>query len=414
MTRVKIFRKPFYLFLKYTVGVWFRINYPVTLTNPEIFKTIKPPYLLLPNHTMKWDAVLLNILFPEPIHCMASESHFRKPFIGFLFSLLGVFPKAKAKNDLGAIKHMMDLKTREKIICVYPEGQMSWDGGGLPLIYSTSKLVKLLKIPVYIPVMTGGSAVFPRWGRSKRNGPMEMTIHTLFENAAEIKKMTADEIFDRMTRMINYRDMDDSIRNKGWTYKSGSRAEYLEGILFICPSCRAIATLRSQEDELTCSACGQGGRLDEHYRFQYETPDESRPGSPLEWNLWQEKTLPLLLEEYKEENSTRPFMVDHDITIKTGHRMDPLQIWTKKGEMAVFRDHIMLRPEKGDIRLIPFEEMSGVHVMTRQKLEFYHDRTLYVFFFKDLRVSGYKWLCVLRKLGVPSSYAWHNEEVERI
>jgi len=413
MTRVKIFKKPFYLFLKYTVGIWFYINYPVKVTNPEIFKTIKPPYLLLPNHTMKWDAVLLNVLFPEPIHCMASESHFRKPFIGFLLSLLGVFPKAKAKNDLGAIKHMMDLKNRGKIICVYPEGQMSWDGGGLPLIYSTAKLVRLLKIPVLVPIMTGGSAVFPRWGKSKRKGFMEMTIHTLYHDSAEIKKLSVDEIFDGMTGIINYKDMDISIREKGWTYKSGTLAEYLEGILFICPSCRGIATLRSRGDEFSCTSCGHRGRLDDNYQFQYEFPREPELKSVLEWNLWQKQTLPLLLNDYKEEKSTRPFMMDRDILIKTGHRMTPLQVWSRSGEMALFNDHIMLRPEKGEIKIIPFVEMNGVHVMTRQKLEFYHDRTLYVFFFKDLRVSGYKWLCVLRTLGVPSSYAWHDEEVEK-
>jgi len=414
MTRLKIFKKPFYLFLKYTVGFWFKINYPVRIKNPEVLKEMKPPYLLLPNHTMKWDAVLLNIIFPEPLHCMASESHFRKPVIAFLLSLLGAFPKAKAKNDLGAIKHMMDLKSRDKVICLFPEGQMSWDGGGLPLFYSTSKLVKLLKVPVYVPVLTGGSAVFPRWGLSKRKGPMELTIHTLFSDSAEIKSLTPDEIFDRMSGVLQYRDLDRSIRERGWTYKSRARAEYLEDILFICPSCRSIASLESRGNDLTCRSCGLSGQLDDSYNFSFQTAPEISPGSPLEWNQWQEQVLPGLLQEYKAEESTRPFMVDNDIMIKTGYRMNPLKVWTKKGQMALFRDHIMLRPETGDLRLIPFDEINSVHVMTRQKLEFYHDRTLYVFFFRDLRVSGYKWLCILRKLGVPSSYAWHGEEVERI
>ena len=62
--------------------------------------------------------------------------------------------------------------------------------------------------------------------------------------------------------------------------------------------------------------------------------------------------------------------MDREILIKTGHRMAPLKLWTRRGELALFGDHVMLRSAKGEIRIIPFGEMNGVHVMTRQKLEF--------------------------------------------
>ncbi|MDC7233242.1 MAG: lysophospholipid acyltransferase family protein [Spirochaetales bacterium] len=417
MKRAKSFNKGLYLFLKYTVGFWFRIFYPVKITNPEIMKEMKAPYLLLPNHIMIWDAVLLNLLFPDPLHCMGSESHFRKPHIGFLMSLIGIFPKAKAKNDLGAIRHMMDLKSRKKNICVYPEGQMSWDGGSMPLFYSTSKLIKLLKIPVYVPIYAGGSAVFPRWGASKRKGPMELTIHPLFPDPSQIRTLDPDAIFNKLQSILNYKDMDQTIPERGWSYKSDRKAEYVEDILFICPSCRGIATLRSEGNSVICDSCGHKGTLDDRYQFQYE--DRGNSSIPchrtiMEWNKWQEEVLPGMLADYKKEESDRPFMLDTETQIKTGFRMDPLKVWTDKGSLALFRDHILLKPEKGDIRLIPLEEINAAHVMTRQKLEFYHDKTLYVFFFPDLRISGYKWLCALRKLGVPSSYAWHGEEVEKI
>lgn len=418
MKRAKVFNKGLYLFLKYTVGLWFRIFYPVKITNPGIIKEMKAPYLLLPNHIMMWDAVILNVLFPDPLHCMGSESHFRKPVIGFLMSLMGIFPKAKAKSDLGAIRHMMDLKSKKKNICVFPEGQMSWDGGSMPLFYSTAKLIKLLKLPVYVPVYAGGSAVYPRWGTSKRKGPMELTIHTLFKDSSEIKNLDPDAIYEKLQQIISYQDMDQTIPERGWSYKSEKKAEYLEDILFICPGCRSIASLHSEGNSISCSRCGYKGTLNDQYQFSYEQGENTAAAvehkTIMEWNKWQEKVLPEMLSAYKAEDSERPFMLDTNVEIKTGFRMDPLQVWTKKGSLALFKDHVMLKPEKGDIRLIPFEEINAVHVMTRQKLEFYHDKTLYVFFFPDLRISGYKWLCALRKLGVPSSYAWHGEEVEKI
>ncbi|MDA3958343.1 lysophospholipid acyltransferase family protein [Oceanispirochaeta sp.] len=413
MTRIKLFKRGLYFFIKTVVRPWFLFFYPVKITNPEILKTMKAPYLLLPNHIMKWDAVILSLIFPLPLNSMASESHFRNPVIGFFFSLIGVFPKAKAKSDLGAIRHMMDLKGKGRVICVFPEGQLSWDGGGMPLFYSTAKLIKLLKIPVYVPLFSGGSGVFPRWGKSRRKGPMELTIHPLFADGRDVKKLDSDEIFEKLTSIISYKDMDLTIPGRNWRYKSTSRAEYLEALLFICPSCRSIASLHSQGNQFYCRSCSFETTLDDQYRFHYKTQGQSFQ-TVLQWNQWQEQVLPELLRDYRNEKTSRPFIIDHDILIKTGFRMDPLRPWTRKGKLALFSDHILVRPEKGDIRRIPLTEMNGVHVMTRQKLEFYHDKTLYVFFFSNPRTSGYKWLCTLRKLAVPSSYAWHGEEVEKI
>ena len=420
MKRSKYFSKPLYLILKATAGTWFRIFYPVKITNPEIFKEMEPPYLILPNHVMKWDAVLINNLFPEPLNCMVSESHYRKPHIAFLLSLLGAFPKAKAKSDLGAIRHMMDLKKLNKNICVYPEGQMSWDGSSLPLFYSTAKLIQLLKLPVYAPVFSGGTAVFPRWGKGKRKGPMELTIHRIFKDSKEIKALDSDGVFKRMEEILSHSVTDSgrALIERNWSYRSNSRAEYLENVLFICPSCRSIKTLASRGNTLLCGSCGHTAELNEYYEFRYKeekTAQSGRlPGNLMEWNQWQKEVLPGMLNEYCTSSEEKPFMSDSDVEIKTGFRMDPLKTWTSRGEISLYKEHVLLRSGEGEMRRIPFAEISAVHVMTRQKLEFYHDRTLYVFFFPTLRVSGYKWLCALRTLGVPSSYAWHGEEVEKI
>ena len=419
MSRVKTFNKGLYLFLKYTVGFWFKAYYPVKVSNPEILKTLKPPYLLLPNHTMKWDAVLLEQIFPEPLHCMAADTHFRKALVAFFFSLIGGFPKAKAKSDLGAIRHMMDLKKKKKVICVYPEGQMNWDGAQMPLFYSTAKLIKLLKLPVYIPYFTGGSAVFPRWGKQRRKGPMELTIHCLFENGEDVKNLEVDEIYKQLCEAHAYSDLAEGIIEKNWHYESDSRAEYLENVLFICPSCQKTVTLRSEGNGIYCRSCGFRAELDDQYRFFYEVDTEEccqavLPASPLDWNQWQRRILPELLEAYKETDGDRPFIEDHMLTVKTGYRMDPLRLWSAAGRLALYRDHIELSTANGEVRKLPFSELSGVHVMTRQTLEFYHEKTLYTVHFSNLRDSGYKWLCCLRVLGVPSSYAWHGEETERI
>jgi len=362
---------------------------------------------------MKWDMVLLNMEIPHPVHYMTSESHYRKAAPRFFLSLLGTIPKAKAKSDLEAIRRIMDLKTAGKVICIYPEGQMTWDGRIMPLFYSTAKLLRLLKVPVYVPVFSGGHAAQPRWGKERRSGPIELTIHPLFRDGKELKKQTPDEIFNRISAVLSNDDYR-LIRESGWEYRSDSLAEYLENILFICPECHTVASLGSEGNRLSCSHCGFAQELNSRYEFLDREGNPGRFTDPAEWNEWQRGILKELLEVYRKGSSDSPFMVDRDVTIKTGHRKDPMKNWAEKGELALFRDHILLRNDGDEVRIIPLEEISGIHVMTRQKLEFYHDRTLYAFYFPNLRISGYKWLCALRTLELPSTYAWPAENTERI
>ena len=413
MAKVYTFNPALHHILKAIVSPWFKFRYPFHLTNPEILKEMKGPYILLPNHMMKWDVVLIGLIIKDPIQYMASDAHFREKSKRFFMKKLGTFPKSKAKSDLGAIRHMMSLKEQSKIICIYPQGQMSWDGQPLPSFYSTAKLLKLLKIPAYVPVWSGAYAVQPRWSKGRRKGPIEVTIHPLARDGRSFKGMSTDEIFDKLTDLIKT-DEYALIRRRKWKYRSKNKAEYLENMLFLCPECRQIATLRSEGDSISCCSCGFSCLLDDQYSFRSAAGKSVPFENPAAWNEWQRTELTGLLKSYNKEKSRDPFMVDRNIQIKTGYRQEPPVLWAEKGEIALFRDRIQLRSEEGTLLNIPLSELSGGHVLTRQKLEFYHEKTLYIFDFPDIRLSGYKWLCAMRALGLPGSYAWASEEAEKI
>ncbi len=413
MSEIHTFNPVLHRVLKNLVKPWFRINYPVKLTNPEILKEMKPPYLLLPNHMMKWDMVLLGLFIKDPVHYMAADSHFRKNPNRYFMKTLGAFPKAKAKSDLGAIRHMIGLKEKSRVISIFPEGQMSWDGGSLPLYYSTAKLIKLLKIPVYVPVHSGAYSVQPRWAKAKRKGPIELTIHPLYKENTDWKSLTPDQIYQDLAHTVSI-DEYRIIEENSWDYDSRERAEYLENVLFLCPECRSIAALRSGGNHIICDSCGFTQKLNSRYRW--ESP-EGKPGifpTPREWNAWQRKTIKILLNQYMSGQSAKPFMMDRDLTIQTADKKGAPRVWTDEGELALMGDHLLLRSGRGEVRLLPLKELSGINVMMRQRLEMYHQETFYVFDFPSPRISGYKWLCALRTLGLPSTYAWPGEEIEKL
>lgn len=412
MAKVYTFNRALHHTLRSLVRPWFNKHYPYHLSNPEILKEMKPPYILLPNHMMKWDVVLIGLIIKDPIHYMASDSHFRNKTTRFFMKKLGTFPKSKARSDLNAIKHMINLKEQAKVICIYPEGQMTWDGKTFPLFYSTAKLLKLLKLPVYVPVSRGSYAVQPRWSKERRKGPIEYTIHPLIRDGRSLKQMSVDKIYEQMESLLK-RDEYISIEERRWEYSSDSLSEYLENFLFICPECRKIATMYSQGDMFSCRACGFSQKLTPRYHFQSEDLKAARFETPADWNEWQRVKLKELLGSYRETDSLTPFMGDKLLMVKTGYRQNPTRMWAEKGELALYRNHLLLKNETGENRKLPLYEINGVHVMTRHKLEFYHGKTLYMIDFPDIRTSGYKWLCALRLLGLPSSYAWSGEEVEK-
>ncbi|MFW5745506.1 MAG: hypothetical protein ACOC2D_19705, partial [Spirochaetota bacterium] len=54
--------------LRLTLAPWITNRYRVTAENTALFKRIRPPYLILPNHTSVWDPFMVNKFVPGVIH----------------------------------------------------------------------------------------------------------------------------------------------------------------------------------------------------------------------------------------------------------------------------------------------------------------------------------------------------------
>ena len=107
---------------------------------------------------------MAGIYIKHQIFYIASDAVFRSLFFKFLVQLLGAIPKTKAQSDIDALKNIIRIKEDGNIIGIFPEGRRTWDGVTLPLVYSTSKLIRMLKVPVVTVVFKGGFFSQPRWG----------------------------------------------------------------------------------------------------------------------------------------------------------------------------------------------------------------------------------------------------------
>ena len=82
--------------------------------------------------------------------------------------------------------------------------------------------------------------------------------------------MDDDALYEAIVSGLHYIDS-----AHGKHYRSASRAEYLERMLFLCPRCGSTATLRSEGAHVHCDACGMAVEYGEDLHFH--SADEAFP-----------------------------------------------------------------------------------------------------------------------------------------
>ncbi|MCK5154390.1 MAG: hypothetical protein KAQ93_08540, partial [Spirochaetales bacterium] len=87
---------------------------------------------------------------------------------------------------------------------------------------------------------------------------------------------------------------------------------------------------------------------------------------------------------------------DKNLIFHTGYRSDKLKYLTF-GSLSLIRllsdEQLIIKNRKGDVvKSFPLTELNGTNVQNKERLEFYHQNTLYTIKGKIKRFSAYKWL----------------------
>lgn len=387
--------KPFHWFLRKVVAVVFWWLFKLEGENTEIFETIKPPYVVTPNHQSAIDPFFVNRFVPAPVHYVVSDSNFRSRILSFGLGLVGAIPKTKAVSDLETVKNIVKIKANRGVIGVYPEGQNTWDGGTLPMIPSTAKLLKSLKVPVVVAKVQGAFLTMPRWARGIRRGRARVSFSLGF-TPAELKAMTPEEIREKMAAHLSHDEFAFQ-RKVGWTFRSKHRAEYLEIVLFTCPECRKMNTLVSGGNTLRCGNCGylvtvapSGFFRRRERTLHFDTV--------LAWNRWQTEELEKLLDEKQEVFRSAPVFQETNMTLEKGYKSLPLRP-LGTGELLLFSDKLVfVDAGTGIAREFSVPEIEGINVQNNENLEFYHRDSLYKIRNRNRRGNSYKYYAAIRHL----------------
>lgn len=247
---------------------------------------VEGPVLLIPNHVSAWDPLLVAMsLKDKQAYFVASEHIFR---LGFVTKLLGwaLGPIARRKGSSGAdtVKACLRHLRAGHSICLFAEGEASWDGLPHPIFPATGKLVKSSGATLVTYRLEGGYLSVPRWAWTRRRGRVHGHPVGIYP-PEQLKSMSPAEINEIISRDLN-EDAWARQRENPVPYRGKRRAEGLERMLYLCPRCRKIGTLHTKDDRLLCE-CGLSVRYTETGFLDPVEPFETLA----EWNAWQKETL---------------------------------------------------------------------------------------------------------------------------
>jgi 1-acyl-sn-glycerol-3-phosphate acyltransferase len=272
-----------YAAIKYPAALFLRLRFNYTRAAAP---RLKPPYLVLANHTTDYDPVMVGCGMRGHMYFVASEHIFRAG-LGSRLLKWAIEPIARVKGGTDASAAMKILKTlrRGASVCLFAEGERSWNGLTGKLHPSTVKLVRAADAAVVTYRLSGGYLASPRWSDAPRRGAIRGEVVSVYR-PEDIRAMTDAELAGAIERDI-YVDAFADQRARPVEYKGRALAERLETAIYTCPECGGVGTLMSEGGEQSC-VCGFSVRFNAFGFFEGErVPFDTVAG----WDAWQEKRL---------------------------------------------------------------------------------------------------------------------------
>lgn len=362
--------------------MWLLFNFR---SYPYIEDSQDSNYIILSNHTGALDPLMLSLSFKRPIFFVASDHLFRLGFISKIIDfLVAPIPIVKSKLDLQALRIIRSELEIGNTVALFPSGSRSISGPEEPIPSATSKLLKLLNKPVLLYRLEGGYLTSPRWARSHRRGKMSGRV---------VHKLTVEDIKNHSYQELNeivyeYLNADPYAAEKPNTtiFRGRNLAQYLERIVWHCPSCLRLGTVKSEKDIVFCD-CGFRLRYDPTGYFQPagNTSDEQdfalrfpHVDSLYQWQLAELKKN-FSLKNLTAMNSHQPiFSDDEEILILTSRAEKNERVL--HGSIALYPDRLEFSNQDKEVEyLFPLDKIHEVHCIGPQRLQFTDERDKLVY-----------------------------------
>lgn len=314
------------------------------------------PFLVLANHNADLDPLFVAYSFPKPLYFVGSEHIMRSGWISDLLRRTTVvITRQKGGNAAGTVREIVRHLQDGHDVCLFPEGNRSWDGVTRPITLATGKMARMSGAKLITYRIEGGYLSSPRWsGSSVRRGKTHGEVQGIY-GPEYLKSLTPKQVLEIIERDL-YENAYERQRSAMTRYRGRNLAEHLETLLFMCPHCRAEGRMRSHGDHFVCDECGTELRYTSEGFF---TGENMIYDNVLDWNFWQNS----LIKAKCEASGKAPIFSDTCISmsiVKTGESAE----YVTTGTLTMYRDRL----ELPDGTAIPVQNISGMSLRGPQDL----------------------------------------------
>lgn len=346
-----------------------------------VIQDIEGPYIVLANHNLELDPVLVALAFPKQMYFVASEHIMRKGFgTWFLMRYLKPIIRIKGKVEVKTVSEILRTLRAGDNVCVFAEGARSFNGLTGKILPSTGKMVKRSGATLITYRLQGGYFSQPRWSTTLRRGKMTGIVAGIY-SPEELKSMTDEEINTVICRDLE----EDAYRTQALEqipFKGKHLALGMESTLFTCPKCEQIGTMKSDDNSINCS-CGA-----KYIYTEYgDLIDENQEKTTItQWDLWQQRHLADKFREWKTMDREEAFFHDHVTLydIDANHHIT----YEESGKLMAFADRIECCS-----KTFFYGEMLGLDIFSRNFIVMNYGKDAHHYEIKgDLMFSALKYL----------------------
>lgn len=348
--------------------LWMLLRHSLARKFNFIYDSIKveqSPYIVISNHLTNWDPILIGLSFGRNMYYVATDQILRmglkSKLLNFCFAPI---PRAKTVNETQTVISIFKHLKENCNICIFAEGNSSFDGENSEVQPSIGKLIKRVGVTLVTYRFTGAYFTFPRWARFNRKGKMEGRLVNIY-GPEKIASMSEDEIYKTIVNDITVSAYTDQEKNM-IPYYGKKPAEYLETALYCCPKCKKFASLTSRDDILSCT-CSFKVRYNEYCYFEIPATDEQPPFKTItDWVNWQKKEIESIAGTIDKFENHVPIFTDENQKLFEVKKASS-NTFLLSGKLCFYKNRLSIEASSGTTFSFPLDsiiEMSGF-AMTR-------------------------------------------------
>lgn len=307
------------------------------------------------------DQFFVGLICNNKTYYVMSDDLASIPFVSRVLQfLVHPIPYKKSSTDFSILKNCKKVASEGGSIAIAAEGNRTFSGKTEYIKSSTAKMVRFLKLPLVFIHIEGGFGVHPRFADKPRKGKCRGYVYQVYEYE-DYKEMSIDELNQLIQRNLY---VDESKNNQ--MYKSKRSAEYLERVIYRCPSC-GITHFISHRNTLTCTTCHTSWIYNEYSRF--EGIEKSVPFETLnDWYEYQKESVYQMQVLNCEVNQS---LFEDVISLYAYIPRKKKQLLMKDVQIEVYPNQWKITDSNGNKRIFFLDDIVSAGVFGRNKISFF-------------------------------------------